>query len=53
VLNCLTARVHHHLDAMTLCERAVDRNPGDAETLRDRGGTQLGPQLPDLRRVGL
>ena len=26
-------------------ERAVDRTPGDAETLRDRSGTQLGPQL--------
>ena len=35
-----------------LCERAVDRTPCDAETLRDRRGTQLGPQLLDLRRIG-
>jgi hypothetical protein len=25
--------------------------PGNAEPLRDRSGTELGPQLPDLRRV--
>jgi hypothetical protein len=42
-----------HLTAVTLCEGAVDRTPGDAETLRDRRGPQLGPQLPDLRRVDL
>ena len=29
------------------------RTPGDADTLRDRRGTQLCPQLPDLRRVDL
>ena len=29
----------------------TDRTPGDAEALRDRGGTQLGPQSLDLRRV--
>ena len=36
---------------VALRERAVDRTPGNAETLRDRSGTQRGPQLPDLRRV--
>jgi hypothetical protein len=35
----------------TLCERSVDRARGNAETLRDRRGTQLGPQLPDLCRI--
>src|SRR5271165_7655068 len=36
---------------VALCERAVDRTPGDAETLRDRSGTQRGPQLLDLCRI--
>jgi hypothetical protein len=34
-----------------LSERAVDRAPGNAETLRDRSGTQRGPQLLDVRRI--
>ena len=33
------------------CERTVDRTPGDAEALRDRRWTQLGPQLLDMRHV--
>ena len=32
-------------------QQAIDRTPSDTETLRDRCGTQFGPQLPDLRRV--
>ena len=32
---------------VTLSERAVDRTPGNAETLRDRRGTQRGTQLVD------
>jgi hypothetical protein len=34
-----------------LSEHAVDRTPSDAETLRDRRGSQFGPQLPNLRRI--
>jgi hypothetical protein len=32
-------------------QHTVDPTPSDAETLRDRRGSQLGPQLPDLRRI--
>jgi hypothetical protein len=31
----------------SLSERAVDRTPDNTETLRDRSGTQRGPQLLD------
>jgi hypothetical protein len=36
---------------IALSERAVDRTWGNAETPRDRSGTQRGPQLLELRRL--
>jgi hypothetical protein len=35
----------------TLRQRAMDAAARDTELHRDRGGTQLGAQLLDLRRV--
>ena len=47
----LMPRGSRHPECHVLSERAINRTPGDAETLRDSRGTQLGPQLPDLRHV--